>query len=97
SGRVINREIQGRTRDGRHLTLLHSAELIELGGRLCVLRVSHDITERKQAEAEREAAVAREQQARLDYTLQLIASQEAERARIAGELHDSLGQNLLLI
>ena len=33
----------------------------------------------------------------LEYTFQLIASQEAERTRIAAELHDSLGQNLLLI
>jgi PAS domain S-box-containing protein len=56
-----------------------------------------DISERKRAEAERERAVAGEQQARAEYTLQLIQSQEAERKRIAGELHDSLGQNLLLI
>jgi PAS domain S-box-containing protein len=56
-----------------------------------------DLTERKAAEAERASAVLREQQARAEYTLQLIASQEAERARIAAELHDSLGQNLLLI
>jgi len=56
-----------------------------------------DLTDRKAAEAERTEAVLREQQARAEYTLQLIASQEAERARIAGELHDSLGQNLLLI
>ena len=56
-----------------------------------------DLTERKAAEAERSEAVRREQQARAEYTLQLIASQEAERARIAAELHDSLGQNLLLI
>jgi PAS domain S-box-containing protein len=49
-GLVRGVEIEARTRDGRKLTLLHSAELIELGGRLCVLRVSHDITERKQAE-----------------------------------------------
>jgi PAS domain S-box-containing protein len=48
-------------------------------------------------ETEREQAVAREQQARIEYTLQLIAAQEAERKRIASELHDSLGQNLLLI
>ncbi len=217
SGRVINREIQARARDGRPLTLLHSAELIELGGRQCVLRVSHDITARKSAEealresekrfrsyfelasvgfsitsvdmrilavnseysrilgysreellektwaeltfpedikanqlifqqaiagkidaytvnkrfvrkdgrmihatvsarcvrrpdgapdyfvsllldtTEREQAIEHEQRARAEYTLQLIASQEAERTRIAGELHDSLGQSLSLI
>ncbi len=90
-------EIQARTRDGRELTLLHSAELIELGGRLCVLRVSHDITDRKRAEAERTEALSREAQVRAEYTLQLIASQEAERTRIAGELHDSLGQTLSII
>jgi len=50
-----------------------------------------------QVAAERERAVVREQQARIDYTLQLIAAQEAERKRIAVELHDSMGQNLLLI
>ncbi len=48
-------------------------------------------------EFEHEQSVAREQQSRIDYTLQLIASQEAERKRIAAELHDSMGQNLLLI
>ncbi len=96
-GLVRGVEIEGRTRDGRRLTLLHSAEIIELGGRLCVLRVSHDITERKHAETERDEARSREAQARAEYTLQLIAAQEAERTRIARELHDSLGQNLLLI
>jgi PAS domain S-box-containing protein len=216
-GRVTNREIQCRTRDGRSLLILHSAELVELGGRQCVLRVSHDITARKCAEealreseqrfrsyfelasvgfsitsvemrilavnneycrilgysreellqktwaeityledlkaneivfqealagkidaytinkrlirkdgrvihttisarcvrrpdgtldylvsllldiTEREQAIEREQRARAEYTLQLIASQEAERTRIAGELHDSLGQSLSLI
>ncbi len=216
-GRIINEELQAVTRDGRTLTMLHSAELIELGGRQCVLRVSHDITDRKRAEealreseqrfrsyfelasvgfsitsmdtrilavndeytrilgysreellkktwaeltypedmeeskamfeqavagkldaytihkrlirkdrqvinttisarcvrrpdgspdyfvsllldiTEREQAIDREQRARAEYTLQLIASQEAERERIAGELHDSLGQSLSLV
>ncbi len=96
-GRLRDVELQVHTRDGRTLTLLHSAQLIELGGRLCVLRVSHDITDRKRAEAEREQAITRERQARLEYTLQLIASQEAERKRIAGELHDGLGQSLSII
>ncbi|HXB58459.1 MAG TPA: PAS domain S-box protein, partial [Candidatus Acidoferrales bacterium] len=50
TGYLLNREIQAVTRDGRPLTMLHSAELIELGGRTCVLRVSNDITDRKLAE-----------------------------------------------
>jgi PAS domain S-box-containing protein len=215
--RIRNREVQVRARDGRVLTILYSAEAIELGGRWCVLRVVHDITDRKRAEealreserrfrgyfelasvgfaitsrekrllavndeycrimgysreellqknwgeltapedlkgneavfeqavsgkidaysinkrlirkdgrviygtisarcvrrpdgspdyfvsllldiTEREQAIEREQRARAEYTLQLIASQEAERARIAGDLHDSLGQSLSLI
>jgi PAS domain S-box-containing protein len=216
-GRFSNWESQAISREGRILTLLLSAELIELGGRMCVLRVTHDITDRKLAEealreseqrfrsyfelasvgfavtssemrllaindeycrilgypreellqktwaqltysedlnantalfeetlvgktdaytlnkrmvrkdgkvihatisarcvrhpdgtpdyfvsllldiTEREQAIEREARARAEYTLQLIASQEAERARIAGELHDSLGQSLSII
>jgi PAS domain S-box-containing protein len=46
---------------------------------------------------EREQAIEREVKGRAEYTLQLIASQEAERERIAGELHDSLGQSLSII
>jgi PAS domain S-box-containing protein len=216
-GRIADCEVQARKRDGSELTILYSAETIELGGRWCVLRVVHDISDRKRAEealrenerrfrgyfelasvgfaitsrdkrllavndeycrimgysreellkttwaelthpedmpgnetvfdqavagkieaysinkrlvrkdgrviygtisarcvrkadgspdyfvsllldiTEREEAIRREQQARAEYTLQLIASQEAERARIAGDLHDSLGQSLSLI
>lgn len=72
-------------------------EVITISGEQCTLVTALDITERKRAELEREQAVEREQLARAEYTLQLIASQEAERTRIARELHDSLGQNLLLI
>jgi PAS domain S-box-containing protein len=90
-GGVVN-NVQVRTRDRNRQTkiLLVSAEIIELGGRQCMVSMLHDMTER-------EAAIQREQQARTQYTFQLIASQEAERGRIARELHDSLGQNLLLI
>jgi signal transduction histidine kinase/ligand-binding sensor domain-containing protein len=46
----------------------------------------------------RRAARWRERQsAQQEFTRQLIASQEGERKRIAAELHDSLGQNLLII
>jgi signal transduction histidine kinase/ligand-binding sensor domain-containing protein len=39
----------------------------------------------------------KEQEAQTTLTKQLLESQEGERRRIAAELHDSLGQNLLLI
>jgi len=38
----------------------------------------------------------RQKQRREDFSRQLIRSQEEERRRIAGELHDGLGQNLLV-
>jgi PAS domain S-box-containing protein len=83
---------------GRRKILVHvSAECIELGTHPCIVSVIHDVTERKRTEAERDESIAREAQARADYTFQLIASQEAERMRIARELHDGLSQNLLLI
>jgi signal transduction histidine kinase/ligand-binding sensor domain-containing protein len=43
------------------------------------------------------AQLQRAHAAREEFARQLIASQEAERKRIAAELHDSLGQNLLII
>ena len=39
----------------------------------------------------------RQRRAQESFSRQLLISQEAERKRIAGELHDSLGQNLLII
>ncbi len=41
--------------------------------------------------------IKKEMQIQAEFTKQLIESQEKERKRIAGELHDSLGQNLLII
>jgi PAS domain S-box-containing protein len=90
-------QMETRDRNNQMKILMVSAELIELGGEKCLVSMLHDITDRKRAEAERAEAQTREAQARVEYTFQLIASQEAERARIAAELHDSLGQNLLLI
>lgn len=39
----------------------------------------------------------RRQRAQLEFSRQILQSQEAERRRIAANLHDSLGQNLLVI
>jgi signal transduction histidine kinase/ligand-binding sensor domain-containing protein len=45
----------------------------------------------------RVAQLQREQVAQQAFSRQLIASQEAERKRIAAEMHDSLGQRLVII
>jgi PAS domain S-box-containing protein len=50
NGRVVNREIQIRARSGEIGIKLYSAELIRIGGELCLLAVSEDITDRKKAE-----------------------------------------------
>src|SRR5262249_48729607 len=50
SGEVRNLELEFRNKRGDVLTLLSSAELIELGGDTCILVASSDITERKRLE-----------------------------------------------
>lgn len=87
---VRNWEVACRTRAGEPRCILYSGEVIDLGGAACMLSVLHDFTAAKQA-AERERA------AREEFTRGLIDAQEAERRRIAGELHDGLGQELLLV
>ena len=68
------------------LIVLLSAEIVEFDGQPCVLTVAEDITERKQAEV-----------ARTDLSRRLMTAQEAERRRIARELHDGIGQALALL
>lgn len=84
-------------KDGSFIVVEARSKSARLGDRIVRMTALRDITARKKIEQEREEAVEREQKARAAYTLQLIASQEAERERIAGELHDSLGQNLSVI
>jgi two-component system, NarL family, sensor histidine kinase UhpB len=50
NGRVRDFEVRAKTRHGKPLVVAISAELVQLGGRPCVLRVSRDITARKAAE-----------------------------------------------
>ena len=45
----------------------------------------------------REAAARRESAARDEFSRRLIESQEHERMRLAGELHDGIGQDLMIV
>ena len=85
-GRVRNMEVLIRRKSGQPLTVLVSADIVEFDGQPCVLTVAEDITERKQAELERTGLSRR-----------LMTAQEAERSRIARELHDGIGQSLALL
>jgi PAS domain S-box-containing protein len=104
--RLLAREIDSYTldkrflhKDGREVFTTIAVRCVRHpdGSPDYIVGMAMDITKRKHAETERAEAQSREAQARVEYTFQLIASQEAERTRVARELHDSLGQNLLLI
>ncbi len=96
-GEVRNLEMQMRTRRGEPRLILLSADAIEIAREHCLVSALHDVTARKKAEAEREQAMAREQQARIEYTLQLWRRRRPSGNASPRELHDSMGQNLLLI
>ena len=55
-GTVRDMEAQLRAKDGRMLTMLLSAERVEVGGEECVIAISTDITAAKRIEAELVAA-----------------------------------------
>jgi PAS domain S-box-containing protein len=86
TGNVRDLEVRLRRKDGQIRTSLGSAEMIEVNGEPCVLSVIADITERKQAEE----VIA-------DFSGKLIDAQEAERTRIARELHDDINQRLAMV
>ncbi|MFT3915597.1 MAG: response regulator [Anaeromyxobacteraceae bacterium] len=63
AGRVENLEAQFRGKDGRIVTGLMSAALIQLAGEACVLSITRDIGAIKQAQAERDRLAAQLRQA----------------------------------
>ncbi len=85
-GSVRNMEALVGCKDGERLTVLLSAEVVEFDGQPCVLTVAEDISDRKQVELER-----------TELSRRLMTAQEAERRRIARELHDGIGQSLALL
>ena len=85
-GNIRNLEVQLRRKDGQIRSFLGSAEVIEVDGEPCVLSVIADVTERKMAE-----------EALASLSGRLIEAQEAERTRIARELHDDINQRLAMV
>jgi PAS domain S-box-containing protein len=76
---------------GWHLTT--TVPLRDLQGDVIgIVGLSRDITSHKKMEE-----ALRESQVHRKFARQLIDSQERERKRIAGELHDHIGQRLLLV
>lgn len=57
TGEVNNLEAEFRKKDGSVSTGLMSARIIEIDGELCILSITRNISERKQAEREREALI----------------------------------------
>ena len=96
-GRVTEHEATLRGASGNRISCLFSAELVEMGGRRRVLSFFKDMTLHRLAEEARLEAVHREQRLQEEYTVKLIRAQEAERCRIAGDLHDGIGQEMLVI
>ena len=86
NGHIRDFEARFRRKDGPIRTALGSAEMIEVNGEPCALSVIADITERKQAE-----------EALVSLSGRLIEAQEAERKRIARELHDDYNQRIAMI
>jgi PAS domain S-box-containing protein len=56
-GRVATREVRWRIKSGQVVTVLYSADTLEVEGQRCVLSVAEDITARKQAEATHRAVL----------------------------------------
>jgi signal transduction histidine kinase/CheY-like chemotaxis protein len=61
-GTIRNVEVRRRTKSGRVLTMLFSADIIEISGESCMLSVSLDISDRKAIENERQNYETRIQQ-----------------------------------
>jgi PAS domain S-box-containing protein len=85
-GRVQSKEMVFQAKGGQHLVVNYSAEVIQLGGRGCLLSVCEDITKRKRAD---------EELRRL--SRQLLRLQDEERRKIARDLHDTTGQDLVAL
>jgi len=87
---VRGREVRLRRKDGEVRDALVSAALIDVTGRKLVLFQAIDITERKNAEK----ALQEHQELLRELSAHHDSVREGERAHIAREIHDEMGQAL---
>jgi PAS domain S-box-containing protein len=87
---VHGRELRLRRKDGVVRDVLASAALIDTGGQKVVLFQGIDITERKNSEK----ALREHQELLRELSAHHDSVREEERARIAREIHDEMGQSL---
>jgi PAS domain S-box-containing protein len=83
---VRDHEAQFHTKSGEIRMVSRSSDLVEIDGELCALTVIADITERKRADEQLQCLSG-----------ELLRSQDEERRRIAMDLHDSTGQDLVAL
>lgn len=85
-GRVVNREIQIRSKSGKIGFKLYSAEAMQIGGERCLVAVCEDVTERR---------MAYEHLQRLSGLL--LQLHDEERRSISRDLHDVTAQDLVAL
>ena len=91
---VVNQEIDYVAKIGKKIPMLFSAAVLKNkeGKKEGAVYIARDITERKQAEG-----ALRDSERKLDIlSSQLLTAQEKERRRLSNELHDELGQSLVV-
>ena len=93
---VVNQEIDYVTKSGKRIPMLFSAAMLhnnKEGKILGAVGIARDVTERKRAEE-----ALRESEKQLHFlSSQLLTAQEKERRRLSIELHDELGQALMVL
>ena len=92
---IINQEVDYVTKTGKPIPMLFSAAMLEnkAGGTEGTVGIARDITKRKQTEE-----ALRQSERELHFlSSQLLTAQEKERRRLSRELHDELGQALMVL
>ena len=92
---IVNHELDYVTKAGKRVPMLFSAAVLKNkeGIKEGVVGIARDITERRLAE---EALRKSERELRF-LSSQLLTAQEKERRRLSTELHDELGQALIVL